>query len=76
MGETEELKELEATSNREVLQAELADAKHRSSKHRERAQWLEGQLKLTEEKAAIWRGATPASKADRIMMMGELRATT
>ena len=67
--EEEELRSLLGLRNQEVLRAELQDARHRASKHRERARWLEGELKLAEHKASMWRGATPASAADRIQAM-------
>lgn len=67
--EEEELRQILKTSNREVLRAELQDARHRASKHRERARWLEGEAALAAKKAAMWRGATPASQADRVQAM-------
>ena len=57
------------SKNREVLRAELGDARHRGRLHRERSRWLEGELGLAEGKAGMWRGATPASEADRVQAM-------
>ena len=56
-------------SNLEVLRVELSDARHRSQRHRERARWLEGELALSEKKAAMWRGATPGSESERVQAM-------
>ena len=67
--EAAELMALLKLSNREVLRIELSDARHRGTKHRERARWLEDNLRLAENKAEIWRGATPASEADRVQAM-------
>jgi len=67
--EEAELMELLKLRNREVLRAELGDAKHRSSKHRERVRWLENELQAATQKAEIWKGATPASEADRVQAM-------
>ena len=67
--EAEETRVLELVKVREVLEAEMADARHRSLKHRERARWLEAQLDQAEKRAELWRGATPASQADRVQGM-------
>ena len=67
--EASELKKLLQLTNREVLRAELQDATHRASRHRDRARWLESELAQAEHKASIWRGATPASEADRVQAM-------
>ena len=60
---------LSKLTNREVLRSELSDAHHRTTKHRERARWLEAELALATKKAGMWRGATPASEADRVQGM-------
>ena len=65
----EELSQILKLTNREVLRAELTDAKHRSQRHRERARWLEGELLMAQNKAAGWRGATPSTEGDRVMFM-------
>ena len=67
--EERELMALLKLTNREVLRQELGDARHRARLHRERARWLESELSLAEKKAGMWRGATPASEADRVRMM-------
>ena len=67
--EAEELRALLALTNREVLRVELQDATHRESRHRERARWLEGELALAEQKAALWKGATPSTRFDRLQAM-------
>lgn len=67
--EAEEVAEICRSSNREVLRAELADAKHRATKHRERARWLEAELALSSKKASMWRGATPGTETDRVNAM-------
>jgi len=67
--EDTELMALLKLSNREVLRVELGDARHRAQRHRERARWLEAELVLAEKKSEMWRGATPASEADRINQM-------
>ena len=56
-------------TNREVLRVELQDATHRESRHRERARWLEGELALAEQKASMWKGATPSTEFDRLQAM-------
>ena len=66
---SEELSQILKLTNREVLRAELTDAKHRSQRHRERARWLEGELLMAQNKAAGWRGATPSTEGDRVMFM-------
>ena len=63
--EAAETAELVEIDNREVLRSELADARHRRLKHNERVRYLEAELKLAEEKAAMWRGATPGSESER-----------
>lgn len=67
--EMAELEELMGVNNVEVLRVELQDAAHRASKHRERSRWLEGETKLAESKAAMWRGATPSTASDRMQAM-------
>jgi len=67
--ESAELRELLQLTNREVLRVELQDATHRESKHRDRARWLEGELALAEQKASMWRGATPSTEYDRVQAM-------
>lgn len=67
--EAEELQTLESITVREVLEVEMQDARHRKLKHRERVRWLEAELDLAEKRAAMWKGATPSSEADRIQAM-------
>ena len=69
MSEKAELMALLGLRNREVLRAELGDARHRGSRHRERVRWLESELDQAERKAELWRGATPASESDRLQAM-------
>lgn len=67
--EAAETAELVRLTNREVLRSELADARHRTLKHRERARWLEAELELANKKAAMWRGATPGSESERMQSL-------
>ena len=57
---------LSAISNREVLTTELEDLRLTQSLLRQRMRSLEQQAERAEAKAAMWRGATPASEADRV----------
>jgi curved DNA-binding protein CbpA len=68
-GEASETEMLREVRVREVVEAELQDARHRSLKHRERITWLEAQLAQAENKAAMWKGAAPSSEADRVQAM-------
>lgn len=52
--EAAETAELIKLTNREVLRSELADARHRTLKHRERVRWLEAELELANKKAAMY----------------------
>ena len=67
--DAEELREILKEDNIEVLRGELQDAQHRITKHRERVRWLEGELALAENKAAMWHGATPGSESERVNFM-------
>ncbi|KAL3926752.1 MAG: hypothetical protein SGPRY_003155 [Prymnesium sp.] len=67
--EAEETRKILEVGVREVIEAEMQDARHRTLKHRERARWLEGQLDRAEKRAEMWRAAAPASRADRIQAM-------
>jgi hypothetical protein len=52
-----------------VLRSELADARHRTLKHRERVRYLEAELELAAKKADMWRGATPGSESERVQSL-------
>ncbi|KAL1527275.1 hypothetical protein AB1Y20_015950 [Prymnesium parvum] len=67
--EAREARELESIRVREVLEVEMQDARHRLLKHRERIRWLEANVAQAEKRAEMWRGATPASEADRVLAM-------
>ena len=60
---------LTGISNREVLTTELEDLRLTQSLLRQRMRSLEQQAERAEAKAAMWRGATPASEADRVQAM-------
>lgn len=60
---------LTAISNREVLTTELEDLRLTQSLLRQRMRSLEQQAERAEAKASMWRGATPASEADRVQAM-------
>eukprot|EP00320_Phaeocystis_rex_P000458 CAMPEP_0119077316 /NCGR_PEP_ID=MMETSP1178-20130426/94384_1 /TAXON_ID=33656 /ORGANISM="unid sp, Strain CCMP2000" /LENGTH=309 /DNA_ID=CAMNT_0007059667 /DNA_START=42 /DNA_END=967 /DNA_ORIENTATION=+ len=60
---------LRACSNREVLTAELEDLQLSLQLTRQRMRSLEHQAERAEAKAAMWRGASPASEADRVQAM-------
>ena len=60
---------LRACSNREVLTAEQADLRLHLALLRQRMRSLEEQSERAEAKAAMWRGASPSSEADRMQAM-------
>ena len=67
--EASEEARLRSCANREVLLAEQVDLRLSLSLLRQRMRSLDEQAERAEAKAAMWRGAAPASEADRLQAM-------